>query len=439
MKAMIYKLGYYLKRPMVLNYYNEFLFNESQSIAELEITQLKSLKLLIEFCFDHIPYYQKLFKSIGMLKNDFKSMEDLERLPILTKAQIKSDPKSFRPTNIRMKYINSSTGGSTGTPLKYRMSKQCYERGLALQLKGWGMAGYKLGDKMAIIAGASLVSNQKTLKNKVQNYILNNRRYSSYGMDSGILNRYALEINQWKPVYLSGYASSLYLLAKHISENNIDMMFSMNGILSTAEVLSVKQKELIERVFRAKVFDNYGLNDGGVSAYECGTHDGRHIDYERSILQTVDETGKVVVNKMGRIIATSLYNFAMPFIRYDTGDLGLVDTRGCECGSKRALLRSVYGRVTDYLKLNDRVIGSPVLTVLMGKVDFENYQIIQKNFDEIDIKYVKDSYVSDLDESFIKKSFSEHVGNIKINFKKVKLVEFMVENKHKFIVNEVCK
>lgn len=439
MKKMVYKLGCYFKRPMVLDYYKEFVLNESKSVAELEMKQSESLKCLLEFCFSYVPYYQKLFKSIGVRKKDFKSIKDLEKLPILTKSQIKRDPESFIPTNVKINYINGSTGGSTGTPLKYRMSKECYERGIALQLKGWGRAGYKLGDRTAKIGGGSLVSNQKTLREKVQNFILNNRCYSSYGMDSDILNRYVLEIDRWKPVYLSGYASSLYLLAKHISEHNANMTFYLKGILSTAEVLTIKQRELIENVFHVKVFDNYGLNDGGVSAYECSVHDGRHIDYERSILQTVDDNGKVVVNKVGSIIATSLYNFAMPFIRYDTGDLGLVDTCGCACGSKRALLKSVYGRVTDYLKLNNKVIGSPVLTVLMGKVDFEHYQIIQKTFNEIDIKYIKDSPLSDLDKSFIKTSFSEHVGNIKMNFKKVKLGEFLMENKHKFIINEVCR
>jgi len=81
---------------------------------------------------------------------------------------------------------------------------------------------------------------------------------------------------------------------------------------------------LIERVFDVQVFDNYGLGDGGISAFECHLHKGMHIDYERSILQTVNDSGEVVKCAIGRIIATSLYNYAMPFIRYDTGDFGFI-------------------------------------------------------------------------------------------------------------------
>ena len=439
MHNILFQLGYLLKRPMVLKYYKEFIQNDMKSVAELQKQQNDALKKLIEFCFNHVPYYQKLFKSISVTKEDFNSIEDLEKLPILTKSQIKKDPQSFIPTNLKTYFINGSTGGSTGTPLKYRMSLECYERGVAVQLKGWGRAGYRLGDKMAVLGGASLVSNRQSVKDKIRNYISNTYRFSSYGMDFEALNRYVAHLNQWKPSYLGGYASSLYLLAKYIHEHNISLTYHPSGIFSTAEVLFAKQRELIGNVFDTRVFDNYGLNDGGVSAHECGAHEGRHIDYERSILQTVDDSGKIITGEIGSIVATSLYNFAMPFIRYDTGDSGLIDTSACSCGSKRPLLKSLYGRVTDYLKLNGKTIGSPVLTILMGKVDFENYQIIQKNFNEIDIKYIKDPPLSDLDESFIKKSFAEHAGVIRINFKKIKPAELLVENKHKFIINEVCR
>ncbi|MBN1472859.1 MAG: phenylacetate--CoA ligase family protein [Syntrophaceae bacterium] len=439
MNRIIFKLGYLLKRPMILKYYNEFMQNKFKSVAELEIQQNNALKQMIEFCFDYVPYYQRLFKSIGLDKQAFRSINDLEKIPVLTKAQIKSEPESFYPTNIKISYINRSTGGSTGVPLKYRMAAQCYERGVAILLKGWSVAGYRLGDKMAIIAGASLVSNQQSLKANIQDYALNVRHYSSYGMNHDLIHKYALHMNQWKPLYLRGYASSLYLLAKYIDENSVRLNFKLKGIFSTAEVLSINQRSLIERVFNVRVFDNYGLNDGGISAFECHLHKGMHIDFERSILQTVNDSGKVVTGEIGRIIATSLYNYAMPFVRYDTGDLGFIDDVDiCKCGNPRPLLKSVYGRTTDYLKLNNNVIGSPVLTVLMGKINVEHYQIVQINADEIDIKYVNKTLLDAKDRNFIEKSFFEHVGSIKINFKKVTSEELLAKNKHKFIMNEVC-
>ena len=421
---------------MILHYYKEFIQNHTKSVDELEMQQNNSLKRLIIFCSDHVPHYQRLFKKLDISPHDINTIHDLQKLPILTKARIKSDPESFYPVNVKTKFINGSTGGSTGVPLKYRMSPECYERGVALLFKGWGKAGYRLGDRLAIIAGASLVSNRESIKKNVKDVFLNFRHFSSYGMNSNMLDRYILKMNQWKPSYLRGYASSLYLLAKHIEQNGIQIKFILKGVFSTAEVLTIRQRELIEKVFNVKVYDNYGLNDGGLSAFECNLHKGMHIDYERSILQIVNDAGKAVEDKLGRIVATSLYNYAMPFIRYDTGDVGLIDRFPCPCGDNRPLLKQIYGRTTDYLKLNDKIIGSPVLTVLMGKTNIETYQIVQTHLDEINIKYI--SILSKADELFIKKSFFEHVGPIKINFIKVNTTEMLTENKHKFIINEVC-
>jgi phenylacetate-CoA ligase len=423
---------------MVIKYYQEFLLNNSKSIEELQLQQNQSLRDLICYCFDHIPYYQNLFKSLRLRKDDFISTNDLEKLPILTKSQIKEKAGSFISRKSTSNAVHGSTGGSTGVPLKYKMSPECYCRGVALLLRGWGFAGYRLGDRLAVIAGSSLMSNRETLKEKLRDLLLNFHHYSSYGTDSEMLKKYLTHMEEWQPSYLRGYASSLYMLAKHVQQRGITVRFPLKGVFSTAEVLSLGQREQIEKVFHVKVFDNYGLHDGGVSAFECGAHNGMHIDYERAILQTVDDNGKVIAGKMGKIVATSLYNFAMPFIRYDTGDLGVIDEGRCSCGNERPLLKRVYGRTTDFLKLNGKIIGSPVLTVLMGNVDVENYQIIQKDVNEIDIRYVKETVLKTKDAELIEASFHAHVGQVKINLRKVTPDALLVKNKHKFIINEVC-
>jgi len=425
---------------MVLKYYKEFCLNNSKTNSELEAQQCAALKQMIKFCFDKVPYYQKLFNSAHVTPNDFHSIADLENLPILTKQQIKNATEDFWPANFNHTYIDKATGGSTGVPLRYRLSHDCWERGYGLFYRGWGFAGYKLGDKVAIIAGASLLSGQNSVQKKIQSFIMNFHSYSSYGMDDNTIDHYVQHLNKRPPLYIYGYASALYLLAKYIEEKKLCLKFKPKGVFSTSEVLYNQQRDVIERIFQSKVFNVYGLNDGGVSAFECHNQNGMHIDYERSILQTVDDNGRVIEDSVGRIIATSLYNYAMPLIRYDTGDLGLIDSKSeCNCGCKRPLLKSVYGRVTDYLKLNGKMIGSPVLTVLMGQIDVEYYQVKQVNVNEIDISYIKGAPLNETDMNFVSNSFFDHVGNIKINFKKVNPGDLSTDNKHKFIINEVCR
>ncbi len=135
-------------------------------------------------------------------------------------------------------------------------------------------------------------------------------------------------------------------------------------------------------------------------------------------------------------MATSLYNYALPFIRYDTGDLGIISDAECSCGRKMPLLQEVVGRITDFLKLNNIIIGSPVLTVLFGKFDIEQYQIIQKASDSITCKIIKGAIYRKEDEEFIKKSFYKHVGKINIKFDYVDSIPATEGRKHKFIINK---
>ena len=434
----IFKAGYLLKRPGVIRYYDNFQKTQWQSYEWLRDQQEKQLSELIKFAYENVPYYTKLFNKLGIEPNDIITIKDLEKLPILTKQIIKENWQDFIPKNInKLKYLNGSTGGSTGEPLKYRMSREDYERGVGLLYCGWGCGGYELGDKVAVIAGSSLIPTTKSeTKKKIQEFFLNFRHYSSFEMSKENLFKYFYDINRWKPDFIRGYASSIYLFAKFIQDNNLKLDFQPKAIFTTAEKLFDKQRTLIEEVFGVKVFDNYGLNDGGISACECEQHCGMHINTQRAILEVVDDASKQVKGKEGRILATSLYNYALPFIRYDTGDLGAISDSECACGRKTPLLKEISGRITDFLELNDIIIGSPVLTVLMGKFDIEQYQIIQEAPDSITCKIIKGKAYKKEDEAFIRDSFCKHVGQINIKFDYVNSIPTTKAGKYKFIINK---
>ncbi|MEA3431783.1 MAG: phenylacetate--CoA ligase family protein [candidate division WOR-3 bacterium] len=436
---LIFKAGYFLKRPCVISYYNNFQQTQWQSYEWLRNQQEKQLRELISFAYENVPYYTKLFNQLGIVPSNITTIKGLEKLPILTKQTIKENQQDFIPKNInKLKYLNGSTGGSTGEPLKYRMSTEDYERGVGLLYCGWGYGGYEMGDKVAVIAGSSLIPTTKSeTKKKIQEFFLNSRHYSSFEMSKENLFKYFYDINRWKPDFIRGYASSIYLFAKFIQDNNLKLDFQPKAIFTTAEKLFDKQRTLIEEVLGVKVFDNYGLNDGGISACECEQHCGMHINTERAILEVVDDEGRQIINQEGKILATSLYNYALPFIRYDTGDLGIISDSACTCGRHTPLLKGISGRVTDFLKLNNIIIGSPVLTVLMGKFDIEQYQIIQGDSNSITCKIIKGKVYKKEDEAFIRDSFYKHVGKINIKFDYVDSISTTEAGKYKFIINNL--
>jgi phenylacetate-CoA ligase len=439
LRKLAFKAGYSFKRPNVIRYYNDLQKTQWQSLEWLKSQQEKKLSELLNFAYVNVPYYTQLFQKLGIKPDDIVTVKDLEKLPVLTKHIIKENRTDFIPKNINtLEYMHGSTGGSTGNTLQYRLSVPDREIGSGLLYRGWGYGGYKLGDKVVVIAGSSLIpTTMSEAKRKVQEFFLNFRRYSSFEMSQENLFKYFRDINSWKPTFLRGYVSSIYLFARFIQDNNLKLNFQPKAIFTTSEKLFDKQREVIEKVFYTKVFDNYGLNDGGVSAYECEEHDGMHIDMERAILEVVDEEDKQVINQEGRVLATSLYNYAMPFIRYDTGDLSIISDSECACGRKMPLLKGISGRANDSLKLNGISIGGTIITVLMGKFDIEQYQIIQEDANSITCKIVKGKTYKDKDEKFITESFYSHVGKINIDFDYVDSIPTTKASKYKFIINKL--
>jgi len=426
------ELSYLYKRPLVLKYY--YLHKKFKTRKKEIGYQDKNLRKIIRYSYNNIPYYKELFDSLNLKPSDIKTKEDLKKLPVLTKATIKKNITKFYPNNkYSKKYMNGSTGGSTGAPLKYRVSEESYSMGVALLYRGWSRANYKLGDRVAIIAGGSLVSKENSLKKRLQDYLLNFRHYSSYGMDDELILSYAEDMIKWKPKFIRGYATSVFKLAIIVKKNNLENKFKLKAIFTTAEMLSQKHREVITNVFGVEVYDQYGLNDGGVSAYECKYHN-MHIDVERAILESVDKNGKNIFNEDGKILATTLIDKAMPLIRYETGDLGVITEEFCRCGSESLLLKELKGRVTDTLIINGKTIGSPVLTVLLGKVDIIQYQIVQVKNNKIIIKIQKSETYSTKDEDFLRNSLFFQVGEFDLQFEYVDEFITTRNNKHKFII-----
>ncbi|MBC8395019.1 MAG: phenylacetate--CoA ligase family protein [Deltaproteobacteria bacterium] len=433
---MLFIMGFSLKRPKMLQHYTRFQKTQWKSIEWLTRYQEDQLRQLVIYAYENVPYYRQTFDRLDICPTDIRTLQDLEHLPVLTKKTIKANWTEFFPKR-KVKYVHGATGGSTGDPLKYRMSLEDYERGNAILYRSLGYAGYELGDRMAVMAGSSLIPSMKTdLLKKVVDFFLNFRRYSSFEMSEKNLALYYRALNGWQPSFIRGYPTSIYQFARFIKENDLRLDFQPKAVFTTAEKLLDNQRLFIEEVFRTRVFDTYGLHDGGISAFECDAHMGMHISMERSVFEVVDDENRQIVDRKGKILATSLFNYALPFFRYDTGDLGIVSSRACSCGRAMPLLREIYGRETDFLKLNGIIIGSPVLTVLMGSRDIVQHQIIQTGPASIICRIIRGAGFGQKDEDFITQSFYTHIGRIKIDFEYTEHIHpDKTGAKHKFIIN----
>lgn len=424
--------------------YKELIKSQWESYNELKKEQETKLRNIINFSYNNVPYYHRLFRDLKLGPENIKNIEDLEKLPILTKDIIKQNWNEFVPVNLKnMSYYNLTTGGSTGSPLKFRFSK--YDRFLsgALLYRGWGYGGYELGDKMVFLAGSSLdIGTQSCVVKRAHEIVRNLKKLSSFDMGPKEMLKYVNTINSFKPKFLRGYASSIDFFARYVEENNLEITSPL-AIFTTAEKLDPEMRKRISNVFDCNVYDNYGLNDGGVSAYECSEHSGLHIDSERSLMEIADESGNQVEEGKGRILATSLQNFAMPFIRYETGDLGHILDTNCNCGRGSKILKEIIGRSKELLKtptgkyIHGAAFFNDVFAEITNVNDIIEYQIIQKKTDYLVINMVCKSNFDTRNLDSVKNIIRKRSEGWNVEFKFVDNINRTNSGKYKFIINEL--
>lgn len=421
--------------------YKNLLKSQWKPYSDQKFYQEKQLKIMIDFVYKNVPFYHKLFRELNLTVSDIKRIEDLEKLPIITKDTIRDNWVDFTPVNLSsMKYNSQATGGSTGTPLQYRLLKADRFLNATLLYRGWGHGGYKLADRMIFLAGSSINNRAKSnLVTKGHEITRNIKKLSSFDMSEYEMNKYVNVFNTFQPKFIRGYASSIYFYAKWLHDNNITLHLP-NAVFTTSEKLLPNMREMIGNTFNCDVFDGYGLNDGGVSAFECPEHNGLHIDTERSIMEVVDDNGCQVEEGVGRILATSLHNYAMPFIRYDTGDIGHIITDTCGCGRGSKLLKEVIGRQHEMLQtpegkfVHGAFFNSYMFAKIKGIIEF---QVVQQSLEKLIVNIVVEEHFDEKELDTIRAIIKNKSEGWVVEIRFVDRIERTKSGKYKFIISEI--
>jgi phenylacetate-CoA ligase len=181
------------------------------------------------------------------------------------------------------------------------------------------------------------------------------------------------------------------------------------------------QRELIEEVFKCRIFNSYGCGDGGGSALECSEHNGLHIPIQRTIMEFVDDKGEPVsAGQEGRIVLTDPFNYSMPFIRYEVGDIGIPSTEICPCGRGLPLIKSLGGRTTDIIRFRDgTTLSGPAFTLIFREFPIKQYQVVQTDLDNLLIRVVKEQSYVESDSERLLGAVKYHMGcqgNVRVEF-----------------------
>jgi phenylacetate-CoA ligase len=438
--GVMFRLAYQLAYPGFMENYRRLMKGQFRSREELMVDQASSLRAMMMHAYDKVPYYHELLKERGLKPDDFKTVKDLERLPVLTKDIIKANWDSFIPSDLAsIRHEEKATGGSTGTPFPFRMSRHDKMLSMCHLYRGWSYAGYELGDRTAFMGGSSLTMGMgSSVIRHVHEIVKNIRMLSSFDMDEEHMRSYAHTINRFSPKFIYGYASSIYFFSKWLRENNVKVKAPV-AVFTTAEKLFPEARKGIEEALRTEVFDTYGLNDGGISAFECPEHRGMHADTERAVLEVVDSEGGQLEKGEGRILATSLHNHAMPFIRYDTGDVGKATDDLCPCGRQHPLLEEILGREQEMLMTPEgAAVHGEFFTHIFWEVrGVKEFQVVQDAKDHLTIRLVPDPGYDPKEMDKVREYIGARSQRWKIDFVKVDSIDRTKGGKYRFVIREM--
>lgn len=323
------------------------------SADEIKARTDEKIRSLINHAYHNVPYYRHIFNKLGIHWSDIKEVDDLKLLPPLTRRTVKQNfPEGLVAENIPQKRRNlTSTTGSTGIPLKFFTdTESAIPRSLVWDfLDKW--AGVR-PDFNRVWLGAPRPIPRFNPRHPISTWIKRkkfrqpNDLISVFMLRAETVFNIIEEIQKKVPYYIYGISSSIRFIANQIQDQSISMTKLPRSIIGTSDTLLPLHLKALKQIFECPVFSRYGSYEmGGGVAQTCPDVPGvMHVIPETVILEIVDDAGVPLAPGMsGRILLTEVTNYVMPFIRYDTGDIG-VASGTCSCGRVFPTIREILGR-----------------------------------------------------------------------------------------------
>ena len=347
-------------------------------IDDLERHRLARLKDLLAYAGRHVPYYRSLFKEIDFDPVAMTSVADLQRLPLLTKPLIRANDLKSEVAGPLKRY---NTGGSSGEPLVFYMGRERISHDVAAKWRATRWWRLDIGDPEIVVWGSPIELGSQDRARLIRDKLLRSHLLPAFEMSPAKLDDFIRRIRAFRPRMIFGYPSALAHIARHAqaSGQRLDNL-GIRVAFVTSERLYDEQRAHIAAAFGCAVANGYGGRDAGFIAHEC-PYGGMHISAEDIIVEIVDASGRVLPpGEAGEIVVTHMATREFPFIRYLTGDVGVLDEEECECGRGLPMLKEIQGRTSDFVVAADGTLmhGLALIYVVRDLPGIEKFKIIQE-------------------------------------------------------------
>ncbi len=415
------------------------------TLGQLQERQFQKLRELLVHCQQHVPAWRKVMLHIGLNPKTDDVLTGLERLPLVDKSDLVANPDGYRATYAHGELVyKDNTGGSSGTPMAFVKNNSMYPRELAYMLAQWERVGYDPRHPKLTLRGRTF-SGLNTDQRWVFNPIYNEIALSTYHLDTNTLAKSMKQVRRVQPQFIHGYPSAIVAFLQVLLDSKIAIPEGIRAVLCGSEPLYDHQRKFITDTLGCRCYSWYGQSECVILAGECEDSHEYHSFPLYGIMTLVDENNQVIQepNVEGEIIGTSLHNIAMPFVRYRTGDRGILAQGGCVCGRQYPRLKQVSGRA-QYFIYTREMTPVPATAIIFGQhfAAFERVrgiQLVQEEPGDLLVRIIQGDHFSEKDEREILDKMRHSVDlKLDVRFEYRRELPCNQAGKVEFVIQNVC-
>jgi phenylacetate-CoA ligase len=351
------------------------LHNKNLPPDALRSLQDSKLRRLVAHAWEHVPYYQSLFRSAGLSPGDIRTVEDLKLIPITTKGDIKKTGiEKAVAAGVSMEACHHvNTSGSTGIPFTVYLTPRdlCVRR--MVEFRSLLSIGFRPRDRLSVLGP------------ELPHALRLNQRLGFYWSEniSALLplEEQIQRLSNMRPTVFWAYPTALRALLHKVGDH-LTRIIHPRILITSAEWFDDILRNRIHSIWRdIEIFIFYGAAELGRIALDCSNHQGLHVNADHVILEFPHDSPQVSPEKRGGVVVTALNAYGMPFIRYDLGDASKWIGQTCSCGSSFPLIDPVLGREDEMIQLpSGRQLSPFGLQYILRRVHaIEQFRFIQKD------------------------------------------------------------
>jgi len=370
----------------------------------IERYQFRKVRDMLIHAGDNVPYYRELFRSIHFDAQMFKSLKDLEHIPLLDKEMIRKNPEQFIADHKHTihgywKY----TTGSTGTPLKLFLDKNCHINNYAATLRAYHWAGYTPGKRAFL-----LVEADGEYKDYAYRLLSNSLFFNTSSVSRDNVRKFYKLLNRFKPKYYIGYGRAFLNLYKHLIDLKLEIP-SPKNMVHYGETLRDNDKKKLETIYNTNVYNYYSHREDTVMVAE--PEPGKKYMMEDFFYpEILNDSNHIIEEGTGELVGTGFYNYTMPLIRYKTTDILTTKKFSEDDDYKFTRVENIVGRVNDKVVTPSGrefyFLGSPTFNI-PGII---SAQYIQESADSLKINLLTDDDFRMESMAQLEKNYQEYLG-----------------------------